>query len=85
MKFNFEKNDEHWREMLQPLGESLRRTFIEAIILRLKVNIALAEKYGAEAEDMEELVAQTIHASSKLTTKFLDELGQVERVDEIAK
>lgn len=80
-----EAKEKELRASLQPLSEIVRTTFVEAMLLRIKVHVVVASNNGAELEDVQEIVAQAIASGSNMTSQFLDDLSEVEKSRVIEK
>ena len=64
---------------LIPMGETFKESFLNAMVLRCEVHVAVAMMNGAEPEDTHEIIARAVDSSAALTADFLNRLGEVEK------
>ena len=74
-----------FRSAIQPICAVLLKSYEEALVLRARVYLALAEANGAEAEDYGEVIAQSLETGTAITKQYLDLLAAVEKAKNLAK
>lgn len=77
------KQEAQLREMITPIADTVRQSFVSSLILRCDVRLCMAIDNGAEPEDFGEVISQALESATPLTAKFLDELGDIENAKKL--
>ena len=70
-------------DMIAPIADSVRSNFIAAVVLRCNVAQVYAINNGAELEDMGAVIAQAIEETVPISSRWLNELGDMKRASKI--
>lgn len=78
-----EREEKALRDSVEPIANEIKKTWIKAIVLRVKVHLSLAISNGAEPEDLGEVMARAIESAQPITQKFFDDIGEVDKANAI--
>ena len=76
-----EREEKELVKVITPICGMLADSYLRALLLRCQVHALLAERNGAEPEDMPEVIAHAIESQQPIVQRFLDEVGELKKAE----
>ena len=64
------------RAKMQPVAEEVGKLFVDAMCLRVRYHLVIAEDNGAEPEDIPEVIANAVDSGSEALRLALDKISE---------